>query len=49
LKPKKNAIAYRKKEFPLSLSLLLVEDSQAKYLVNLLKAAGHDLDFSHFD
>jgi predicted nuclease of predicted toxin-antitoxin system len=27
----------------LSLSLLLDEDSQAKYLVNLLKAAGHDV------
>jgi predicted nuclease of predicted toxin-antitoxin system len=27
----------------LSLRLLLDEDSQAKYLVNLLKAAGHDV------
>lgn len=27
----------------MSLPLLLDEDSQAKYLVNLLKAAGHDV------
>jgi predicted nuclease of predicted toxin-antitoxin system len=27
----------------LSLQLLLDEDSQAKYLVNLLQAAGHDV------
>jgi Domain of unknown function (DUF5615) len=41
--PKKNATASRKKEFSLSLSLLLDEDSQAKYLVNLLQAAGHNV------
>jgi uncharacterized protein YeaO (DUF488 family) len=33
----------KKKEFHLSLRMLLDEDSQAKYLVNLLQTAGHDV------
>lgn len=39
----RNSIACKKKESHSSLRMLLDEDSQAKYLVNLLEAAGHNV------